>query len=70
MLVIDTSAVISPLPKIPFLKQQKMFNFDQKIPSLAGMVLPKCWIGLAWVIAFYGCVAQTQALLSEDELIR
>merc|ERR1712055_1061177 len=35
-----------------------------------GMVLPKCWIGLAWVIAFYGCVAQTQALLSEDELIR
>merc|ERR1712183_106922 len=35
-----------------------------------GMVLPKCWIGLAWVVAFYGCVAQTQALLSEDELIR
>merc|ERR1712172_412417 len=35
-----------------------------------GMVLPKCWIGLAWVVAFYGCLAQTQALLSEDELIR
>merc|ERR1712130_1090291 len=35
-----------------------------------GMVLPKCWLGLAWVVAFYGCVAQTQALLSEDELIR
>jgi len=34
------------------------------------MVLPKCWIGLAWVVAFYGCLAQTQALLSEDELIR
>merc|ERR1712110_1054795 len=38
--------------------------------SWKGMVLPKCWIGLAWVVAFYGCVAQTQALLSEDELIR
>merc|ERR1712172_76580 len=35
-----------------------------------GMVLPKCWIGLAWVVAFYGCLAQTQALPSEDELIR
>ena len=32
------------------------------------MVFPKCWIGLVWTIAF--CVAQTQALLSEDELVR
>merc|ERR1711971_933248 len=44
---------------------------DQPTTDLwKGMVLPKCWIGLAWVVAFYGCVAQTQALLSEDELIR
>merc|ERR1712038_2086975 len=35
-----------------------------------GRMVPKCWIGLAWVVALYGCVAQTQALLSEDELIR
>ena len=32
------------------------------------MVFPKCWIGLVWTVAF--CVAQTQALLSEDELVR
>ena len=39
---------------------------------VTGMVVPKCWIGVAWlaVFAFYGCVAQTQALLSEEELIR
>merc|ERR1711970_1474523 len=44
---------------------------DQPTTDLwKGMVLPKCWIGLVWVVAFYGCVAQTQALLSEDELIR
>ena len=36
--------------------------------SFAGMVFPKCWIGLVWTVAF--CVAQTQALLSEDELVR
>merc|ERR1712038_1336575 len=35
-----------------------------------GRMVPKCWIGLAWVVALYGCVAQTQALLSEDELVR
>jgi len=46
---------------------------DQPTTDLwKGMVVPKCWIGVAWlaVFAFYGCVAQTQALLSEEELIR
>merc|ERR1712012_398015 len=42
---------------------------DQATTNLwKGMVFPKCWIGLVWTIAF--CVAQTQALLSEDELVR
>merc|ERR1711963_39445 len=42
---------------------------DQATTNLwKGMVFPKCWIGLVWTVAF--CVAQTQALLSEDELVR
>merc|ERR1712038_1133645 len=42
---------------------------DQATTNLwKGMVFPKCWIGLVWTVAF--CVAQTQALFSEDELVR
>merc|ERR1712038_468234 len=42
---------------------------DQATTNLwKGMVFPRCWIGLVWTVAF--CVAQTQALLSEDELVR
>ena len=66
-------------PKVPLLQNLiKLFSkspvekyiFSPNFSSFPGMVLPKCWLGLAWVVAFYGCVAQTQALLSEDELIR
>merc|ERR1712051_395321 len=49
---------------------QSNLQGDLSLSQTFGMVLPKFWIGLAWVVAFYGCVAQTQALLSEDELIR
>ena len=70
--VIGLAWVVTCLLKVPFFYNKKVpfFTFGPKFPSLTGMVLPKCWIGLAWVVAFYGCVAQTQALLSEDELIR